>query len=102
LNGNQFQASVPLYMQEGLQKYQAGELSLEELWAYLLKFMHVGSSALTARATSNSLTERLFSNYVSYVSNAMAMNVTTSNEATHLLVTNAPKKADANNLSLMF
>lgn len=102
LNGNQFQASVPLYVQEGLQKYQAEEITLEELWAYLLKFMHVASSALTVRATSNGLTERMFSNYVSYVSNAMAMNVTTSNEATHVFVTNAPKKAEANNLSLMF
>jgi hypothetical protein len=102
LNGNQFQASVPPYVQDGLQKYQAGEISVEELWAYLLKFMHVASSALTVRATSNGLTERMFSNYVSYVSNAMAMNVTTSNEATHAFVTNAPKKAVANNLSLMF
>ncbi|MBN2118639.1 MAG: hypothetical protein JW730_18850 [Anaerolineales bacterium] len=101
LNGNQFQAAVPPYVLEGLQKYQAGEIAAEELWAYLLKFIHVGSSALTVRATSNGLTERIFSNYVSYVSNAMAMNLTTSNEATHLFVASAPKKADANNLSLI-
>lgn len=102
LNGNQFQASVPLYMLQGLQKYQAGDITAEELWAYLLKFVHVGSSALTVRATGNNLTERVFSNLVSYVSNAMAMNVTTSNEATHAFVANALKKANANNLSLMF
>lgn len=100
LNGNQFQAAVPPYALEGLQKYQAGDISAEELWAYLLKFIDVASSALTVRATSNGLTEKIFSNYVSYVSNAMAMNVTTSNEATHVFVTNAPKKAEANNLSL--
>jgi uncharacterized protein DUF6519/parallel beta helix pectate lyase-like protein len=100
LNGNQFQAAVPPYMQEGLQKNQAGEISLEELRAYLLKFVDVGSSALTVRATGNGLTEKISSNFVSYVSNAMAMNVTTSNEATHAFFTNAPKKAEANNLSL--
>jgi len=35
----------------------------------------------------------LYSNSISYASNATAMDITTSNTATHALVTNAPKKA---------
>lgn len=100
LNGNQFQASVPPYMLEGLQQYLQKKISFADFLAYLLKFIHVGSGATTVRATGNGLTERLFSNGVSYASNASMMNVTTSNQATHAFVTNAPKKAEDNNLSL--
>jgi hypothetical protein len=100
LAGNQFQATVPLYMMIGLQKYQQGQIPATDLIAYWLKFVHVGSLATAIRANSNGLTERLYSNAVSYVSAASAMNVTTSNEATHLFGTEAPKKAEANNLSL--
>jgi hypothetical protein len=100
ISGNQFQATVPAYTLEGLDKYQQQQISLTDLFAYLLKFIHVGSVGASVRATGNGLEERLFSNWVSYASNAMAMNVTTGNEATHSFVTNAPKKAEANNLSL--
>jgi hypothetical protein len=100
LNGNQFQASVPPYVLKGLQEDQDKESA--NLWAYLLKFIHVGLSALTIRATGNALTERLSSNYVSYASNAIAMSMTTSNEATHAFVINAPAlKKREDNLSLM-
>jgi len=100
LNGNQFQASVPLYALEGQQKYQQGGMSIGDYLAYLLKFIHVASSASTVRAAGNGLAEHLLSNSVSYASNASAMNVTSGNEATHVYITNAPKKAEANNLSL--
>lgn len=100
INGNQFQSTVPLYALEGLQKYQAGGMTLGDLFAYLLKFIQVGSAGSIIRATSNGLSERLYSNSISYASNATAMDITTSNTATHALVTNAPKKAEANNLSL--
>jgi len=100
LNGNQFQATVPLYMQDGFQKYQAKQITAEELWAYLLKFIQVGTAGTVIRANGNGIEERLYSNWVSYASNASTMNLTTSNEATHSLVTNAPKKAEANNLTL--
>jgi hypothetical protein len=100
LSGNQFQATVPLYALEGLQKDQAGKLLLADLLAYFLKFMQVGTLGTVIRATGNGLSERIFSNLVSYVSIASAMNVATSNETTHLVVTNAPKKEVANNLSL--
>ncbi len=98
--GNQFQASVPLYVLEGLEQYTKKKLPIGDLFAYLLKFIHVGSSASSVRATGNGLNERLYSNWISYASNAVAMNATTSNEATHAFATNAPKKAEANNLSL--
>jgi hypothetical protein len=100
LNGNQFQATVPLYLQDGLQKYAAGEITAEVLWAYWLKFIQVGSAGTIIRALGNGLEERLYSNLVSYASNAAVMNLTSSNEATHLFVTNAPKKAEPNNLTL--
>jgi hypothetical protein len=92
LGSNQFQATVPLYWQEGLQKKDVDQL------AYMLKFVHVGTAGTVIRATSNGLAERLFSNIVSYASNATNMNVTTSNEATHYIITNAPGKVQANNL----
>jgi|SRR5271157_312291 len=100
ISGNQFQSTVPLYAFEGLQKYQAGGMTLGDLLAYLLKFIQVGSAGSIIRATSNGLSERLYSNSISYASNATAMDITTSNTATHAFVTNAPKKAEANNLSL--
>ncbi len=100
LVGNQFQATVPLYMLIGLQKYQQGQIPAADLIAYWLKFIQVGSLATAVRASANGLTERLFSNGVSYASVASAMSVTTSNEATHLYATAAPKKAQADNLSL--
>lgn len=99
ISGNQFQASVPQYVREGMEQYFDKKISALDLFAYLLKFIHVGSVAITIRATGNGLSERLFSNWVSYASNAVAMNITTSNEATHLFVTNAPKKIE-DNLSL--
>ncbi len=100
LNGNQFQATVPLYVQDGYQKLQNKQITVEELWAYLVKFIQVGTAGTVIRADGNGIEERLYSNYVSYASNASTMNLTTSNEATHALVTNAPKKAEANNLTL--
>jgi hypothetical protein len=100
LVGNQFQAAVPLYLLIGLQKYQQGQIPATDLIAYWLKFIQVGSLATAVRASANGLTERLYSNGVSYASFAAAMSVTTSNEATHFYATAAPKKAQADNLSL--
>ncbi len=100
LNGNQFQATAPLYLQEGLQAYQTQKLSIPDLLAYFLKFIHVGTAGTTVRASNNGLSELLYSNWLSYASNASVMNLTTSNEATHLYLTNAPKDTEANNLSL--
>jgi hypothetical protein len=100
ISGNQFQATVPLYALAGLNQYQEKKFSTGDLLAYLLKFIHVGSAASTVRATGNGLNERLFSNWISYASNATAMNITTSNEATHAFATHAPKQVEANNLSL--
>jgi hypothetical protein len=100
LVGNQFQATVPQYMLIGLQKYQQGQIPASDLIAYWLKFIQVGSLATAVRASANGLTERLFSNGVSYASAASAMNVATSNEATHLFAVAAPKKAAGDNLSL--
>lgn len=99
ITGNQFQASVPQYVLEGLELYRDKKISASDLLAYMLKFIHVGSVAITIRATGNGLSERLFSNWISYASNAVAMNATTSNEATHGFATNAPKKIE-DNLSL--
>ena len=100
LNANQFQASAPAYMLDGLQRYLQNKISLADFLAFMLKFIHVGSGAITARATGNGLVERWVSNGVSYASNAALMNITTSNEATHALVTNAPKRVQEHNLSL--
>ncbi|MFO7583484.1 MAG: hypothetical protein R6W69_02045, partial [Anaerolineales bacterium] len=99
ISGNQFQASVPQYVREGLEQYRDEKISTSDLLAYMLKFIHVGSVAITIRATGNGLSERLFSNWVSYASAAVAMNITTSNEATHAFVTMALKKIE-DNLSL--
>jgi Family of unknown function (DUF6519)/Right handed beta helix region len=95
LSGNQFQAYVPAYILKGL------EADKENWLAYGLKFMQVGCVATTLRATGNGFSEPLFSNIVSYLSNATALNVTTSNEATHGFWTLAPKHSEANNLSLI-
>ncbi len=100
LSLNQFQATVPPYMQTGIQKNQAGNMPPGDLLAYFLKFIPVGTAGTIIRATGNGLAERALSNYVSYASNAGAMNATTGNEATHAFVTNGPKKAEASNLSL--
>ena len=100
MNANQFQSSAPAYVLDGLQLYLEDKISVADFLAYMLKFIHVGSGAITIRATSNGLTERWFSNGVSYASNAAMMNITTSNESTHALVTNAPKKVEDHNLSL--
>lgn len=100
IGGNQFQATVPAYVLEGFQQLRDKKISTTDLFAYLLKFIHVSSLASTVRAGGNGLNERLFSNWFSYVSNAVAMNATTGNEATHAFATNAPKKAETDNLSL--
>jgi hypothetical protein len=99
LNGNQFQASVPLYVLQAYHDYK-GKIEMLDFWAYVLKFIQVGVAGTTLRGTGNGLTERLLSNVVSYASIASMMNITTSNEATHILVTNAPKKAESDNLVL--
>ncbi|MBI9048797.1 MAG: hypothetical protein JEZ00_05245 [Anaerolineaceae bacterium] len=100
LNANQFQSSAPAYALDGLELYMQEKISLADFLAYVLKFIHVGSGAISIRASNNAITERWFSNSVSYASNAAMMNITTGNEATHSLVTNAPKKVQEHNLSL--
>ncbi len=100
LNGNQFQSSVPLYLQLGMQAAQAGNLSGPDLLAYFLKFLSVGTVGSTVRAANNGLAERLGSNLVSYGSTASFMNATTGNETTHILLAFAPKNVEANNLNL--
>jgi hypothetical protein len=100
LNANQFQASAPSYALTGWELYLKEQISLADFLAYLFKFIHVGSGATTVRAEGNGLAERWFSNGVSYASNASMMNITTGNESTHALATNAPKRVEDHNLSL--
>lgn len=100
INGNQFQATAPLYAFEGTELFREKKITSAHLLAYGVKFIHVGAIAATIRATGNGFSERLLSNSVSYTSTASAMNITTGNEATHTFVTNAPKKVETNNLSL--
>lgn len=96
INANQFQAAVPEYRLE----YPGQNPQDPLFWAYLLKFIQVVALGSTIRAIGNGLNERLFSNYISLVTIASMMNVTTSNEATHgffFLPTAVPGKP---NLSL--
>jgi len=100
VNDNQFQATVPPYLQLLVQLYATGKMTVGLLYAYLFKFMQVGTLAPVIRADGNGLNEKLFSNYISYASSAGAMNVTTSNTATHFFLATGPKTANANNLTL--
>jgi hypothetical protein len=102
LNGNQFQASVPPYWLLGVKKFEENK-NKELCWAYCLKFIDVGSIGTVVRANANGFSERMFSNVFSYSSIA-AMNVTTSNEATHWIGTYGlpGKKKSTNNVSLMW
>lgn len=100
VSNNQFQATVPPYMLEGIQKYTQNDLPPTDLLAYFLKFIQVSALAFTIRGNGNGLTEHLYSNYYSYASAAIAMNLTTGNEATHLYATSANKNLETNNLSL--
>jgi hypothetical protein len=102
VSNNQFQATVPPYMLEGIQKYTQNDLPPTDLLAYFLKFIQVSAIAFTIRGNGNGLTEHLYSNYYSYASAAVAMNLTTGNEATHLYATSAStsKNLETNNFSL--
>ena len=100
LLGNQFQASVPLYLQLMIQAYQAGNLPVGLMYAYMFKFIQVGTLAPSIRADGNGLNERLYSNFYSYGSTGVVMNVVTGNTATHFLLVTGPKLANANNLTL--
>ncbi|MBN2388424.1 MAG: right-handed parallel beta-helix repeat-containing protein [Anaerolineales bacterium] len=100
LSGSQFQADVPAYALIGWQKVLAKEIPPSDLLAYALKFIHAASLGTIIRATGNGLTERLYANSISYASNASQMNITTSNEATHAFLTDAPKRVEEHNLSL--
>jgi len=104
ISGNQFQATVPLYLQDLSQSYTQKGLDLGLYFAYLFKFIQVGALGTTIRATGNGLSELFASNYISLDTLAGLMNVTTSNEATHAIVAFGPNPANtaaANNLSLL-
>ena len=101
--GNNFEATVPLYALDGYQKVSKKQITPSDLFAYLFKFMDVSTAGAVIRASSNGMSERIFSTAVSYVSNATMMNVTTGNEGTHGFFTNAAnpsRKSEANNVSL--
>jgi hypothetical protein len=104
ISSNQFQATVPLYLQDLSQSYTQKGLDLGLFYAYLFKFIQVGALGTTVRATGNGLNELLASNFISLDTLAGLMNVTTSNEATHGIVAFGPNPANtaaANNLSLL-
>jgi hypothetical protein len=100
VNDNQFQATVPPYIELLVKLYATGKMTVGLLFAYLFKFMQVGTLAPVIRADGNGLNEKLFSNYISYASTAAVMNVVTSNTATHFFLATGPKTANANNLTL--
>ena len=100
VQADQFQADVPAYVLTGLQKYIGKKMTVADLMAYLLKFIHVASLGTVVRASANGLSERLYSNSVSYASIATMMNITTGNEATHGYMTTSPKRVEEHNLSL--
>lgn len=62
---------------------------------------NVTVQATTARATGNRFTETPFSAYCSYYGKAEALNVTTSNEATHCILTEAPINHKMANAEMM-
>ncbi len=100
LTGNGFQASVPPYAQGILQTSAQKGQDAGMLFAMLFKFIHVATFGTTVRASANGISERLFSNWFSYLSTANILNLTIGNEMTHTWLTSALKDTEADNLSL--
>lgn len=100
LNGNQFQATVPLYTGEGWKRVLENPEQLSDYLAYFLKFIHVASAASIIRCVGNGFAERLLSNNYSYVSLAALLNVTRGNEATHDFLTAGRNTQDPDNPKL--